>query len=112
MTFVESMLERVIEEQTRGDASRAEAARRLGISRRALYDKLSSVAPIVQTQLAAREYAGALTALASLRDPVDTFFNDVMVNAEDAALRTNRLALLSQLHAQMNCVADISKLAA
>jgi glycyl-tRNA synthetase beta chain len=79
---------------------------------RALYDKLSSVAPIVQTQLAAREYAGALTALASLRDPVDTFFNDVMVNAEDAALRTNRLALLSQLHMQMNCVADISKLAA
>ncbi|HEY4351994.1 MAG TPA: glycine--tRNA ligase subunit beta, partial [Paraburkholderia sp.] len=79
---------------------------------RALYDRLSSVAPIVQTQLAAREYAGALNALASLRTPVDTFFNDVMVNAEDAALRTNRLALLSQLHAQMNCVADISKLAA
>ncbi len=79
---------------------------------RDLFDKLSSVTPVVQTQLAAREYAGALTALASLRTPVDTFFNDVMVNAEDPGLRANRLALLSQLHAQMNCVADISKLAA
>ncbi|MEJ0003091.1 MAG: glycine--tRNA ligase subunit beta [Pararobbsia sp.] len=78
---------------------------------RALYERLSSVAPSVQTQLAAREYAGALTALASLRSPVDTFFNDVMVNADDPALRANRLALLAQLHAQMNCVADISKLA-
>jgi glycyl-tRNA synthetase beta chain len=79
---------------------------------RDLYDRLSSVAPAVQTQLAAREYAGALNALASLRTPVDTFFNDVMVNADDLALRANRLALLAQLHAQMNCVADISKLAA
>ncbi|CAM2140932.1 glycine--tRNA ligase subunit beta [Pararobbsia alpina] len=79
---------------------------------RDLFDKLASVTPVVQTQLAAREYAGALTALASLRTPVDTFFNDVMVNAEDPGLRANRLALLSQLHAQMNCVADISKLAA
>ncbi|RKP58947.1 glycine--tRNA ligase subunit beta [Pararobbsia silviterrae] len=79
---------------------------------RDLFDKLAHVAPVVQTQLAAREYAGALTALASLRTPVDTFFNDVMVNAEDPGLRANRLALLSQLHAQMNCVADISKLAA
>ena len=48
----------------------------------------------------------------ALRAPVDTFFNDVMVNAEDPALRANRLALLSALHQQMNCVADISKLAA
>ncbi len=48
----------------------------------------------------------------ALRDAVDTFFNDVMVNAEDPALRNNRLALLGALHQQMNCVADISKLAA
>jgi glycyl-tRNA synthetase beta chain len=47
-----------------------------------------------------------------LREPVDTFFNDVMVNAEDPALRANRLALLGALHQQMNCVADISRLAA
>ncbi|MFL9964566.1 glycine--tRNA ligase subunit beta [Paraburkholderia sediminicola] len=78
----------------------------------ALHAQLEQVAPRVQTQLAARDYTGALTALAALREPVDTFFNDVMVNAEDPALRANRLALLGALHQQMNCVADISRLAA
>jgi glycyl-tRNA synthetase beta chain len=79
---------------------------------KALYAQLEQVAPRVQSQLAAHEYTGALTALAALREPVDTFFNDVMVNAEDPALRANRLALLGALHQQMNCVADISRLAA
>ncbi|NIF50540.1 MULTISPECIES: glycine--tRNA ligase subunit beta [Burkholderiaceae] len=79
---------------------------------KALHAQLEQVAPRVQSQLAAREYTGALTALAALREPVDTFFNDVMVNADDPALRANRLALLGALHQQMNCVADISRLAA
>ena len=79
---------------------------------KALYAQLEHVAPRVQSQLAAHDYTGALTALAALREPVDTFFNDVMVNAEDPALRANRLALLGALHQQMNCVADISRLAA
>ncbi|CAM2180562.1 glycine--tRNA ligase subunit beta [Paraburkholderia sacchari] len=79
---------------------------------KALFTQLEQVAPRVQTQLAAREYTGALTALAALRETVDTFFNDVMVNAEDPALRANRLALLKALHRQMNSVADISRLAA
>jgi glycyl-tRNA synthetase beta chain len=78
----------------------------------ALHAQLEQVAPHVQAQLATRDYTGALTALAALREPVDTFFNDVMVNAEDPALRANRLALLGALHQQMNCVADISRLAA
>ncbi|CAD6522466.1 Glycine--tRNA ligase beta subunit [Paraburkholderia hiiakae] len=79
---------------------------------KALYAQLEQVAPRVEAQLAAREYTGALTALAALRETVDTFFNDVMVNAEDPALRANRLALLKALHRQMNSVADISRLAA
>ncbi|WP_233799989.1 glycine--tRNA ligase subunit beta [Paraburkholderia sp. HP33-1] len=79
---------------------------------KALNAQLEQVTPRVQSQLAARDYTGALTALAALREPVDTFFNDVMVNAEDPALRANRLALLGALHQQMNCVADISRLAA
>jgi glycyl-tRNA synthetase beta chain len=79
---------------------------------KALHAQLEQVAPRVQSQLAAHDYTGALTALAALREPVDTFFNDVMVNAEDPALRANRLALLGALHQQMNCVADISRLAA
>jgi glycyl-tRNA synthetase beta chain len=79
---------------------------------KALNAQLDQVTPNVQSQLAQRDYTRALSALAALRDPVDTFFNDVMVNAEDPALRANRLALLGALHSQMNCVADISKLAA
>ncbi|MDR5819254.1 glycine--tRNA ligase subunit beta [Caballeronia sp. LZ043] len=74
--------------------------------------QIEQVTPRVQSTLAARNYTEALTALAALREAVDTFFNDVMVNAEDPALRNNRLALLHALHQQMNCVADISKLAA
>ncbi|TAM03261.1 MAG: glycine--tRNA ligase subunit beta [Paraburkholderia sp.] len=79
---------------------------------KALHAQLEAVTPRVETQLAAREYTGALTALAALRESVDMFFNDVMVNAEDPALRANRLALLKALHRQMNSVADISRLAA
>ncbi|CAH2771813.1 MAG: Glycyl-tRNA synthetase beta chain (EC [uncultured Caballeronia sp.] len=79
---------------------------------KALYTQLEQVAPRVQQQLAERNYTEALSALSALRDAVGTFFNDVMVNAEDPALRNNRLALLGALHQQMNCVADISKLAA
>ncbi|MBB5506039.1 glycine--tRNA ligase subunit beta [Paraburkholderia atlantica] len=79
---------------------------------KALNAQLEQVTPRVQSQLAVRDYTGALTALAALREPVDTFFNDVMVNSEDPALRANRLALLGALHQQMNCVADISRLAA
>jgi glycyl-tRNA synthetase beta chain len=77
-----------------------------------LHAQIEAVTPRVQSTLAARNYTEALTALAALREPVDTFFDDVMVNAEDPALRNNRLALLNALHQQMNCVADISKLAA
>jgi glycyl-tRNA synthetase beta chain len=89
-----------------------QAALLVEAAEKALHAQLEQVAPRVQTQLAARDYTGALTALAALREPVDTFFNDVMVNAEDPALRANRLALLGALHQQMNCVADISRLAA
>ena len=63
-------------------------------------------------RFASGDYAASLKALAALRGPVDAFFDRVMVNAEDPALRANRLALLSGLHAAMNRVADLSKLAA
>jgi glycyl-tRNA synthetase beta chain len=60
--------------------------------------------------LAARDYVGLLTRLASLRDPVDRFFDDVMVMAEDERIRANRLALLSSLRELFLRVADISLL--
>ncbi|MCG2583482.1 glycine--tRNA ligase subunit beta [Massilia sp. TS11] len=78
----------------------------------ALAAQVTAVKPAVDAAFAAGDYSGTLKTLAALRETVDAFFNDVMVNAEDPALRNNRLALLSELHGMMNRVADISKLAA
>jgi glycyl-tRNA synthetase beta chain len=59
----------------------------------------------------AGDYTGSLQALAVLKAPVDDFFDNVMVNAEDPALKANRLGLLATLYQTMNRVADLSKLA-
>jgi glycyl-tRNA synthetase beta chain len=79
---------------------------------KALWLQVEAVAPGIEAQLAAADYAGALKALAGLRGAVDAFFDGVMVMAEDAKLRANRLALLSRLAGLMNRVADISRLSA
>ena len=79
---------------------------------KALFASVRALSPKVQSSLDAYDYTGALHLLAGMRTEVDTFFDDVMVNAEDAALRANRLALLGQLDGLMNRVADISRLAA
>ena len=57
------------------------------------------------------DYTNSLKALAALKAPVDDFFDNVMVNADDPALKANRLGLLATLHQTMNRVADLSKLA-
>ena len=77
-----------------------------------LHAAIVTLQPQIDAAFAAGDFGSTLTSLARLRPAVDAFFNDVMVMAEDAALRGNRIALLSQLHAMMNRVADISKLAA
>ncbi|WP_228893806.1 glycine--tRNA ligase subunit beta [Pseudoduganella aquatica] len=79
---------------------------------KSLHAAIVRVQPEVDAAFAKGDFAGTLKTLAQLRDDVDAFFNDVMVMAEDVALRNNRLALLSSLHGMMNRVADISKLAA
>jgi len=77
----------------------------------ALHEALKAVSPKAESAFAAGDYAASLQALAALKTPVDAFFDKVMVNAEDPALRNNRLGLLAQMHAAMNKVADLSKLA-
>ena len=77
-----------------------------------LYGAMTDTRLEVDRAFAAGDFSATLKALAALRDNVDAFFNDVMVMAEDPAVRANRLALLHTLHAMMNRVADISKLAA
>ena len=78
---------------------------------KALADALKLVAPIADSAWATGNYTANLQALAALKAPVDAFFDGVMVNAEDPALKANRLGLLATLHAAMNRVADLSKLA-
>ena len=78
----------------------------------ALHQALVSIKPKADAAFECGDYTASLQALASLKTPVDAFFDSVMVNAEDTALRMNRLALLLQLHQAMNRVADISRLAA
>jgi len=72
---------------------------------------LDDVGPKSDVQFRQGHYESSLLALAALRTPVDAFFESVMVNADDPALRANRLGLLAELHAAMNRVADLSKLA-
>lgn len=78
----------------------------------ALNAALAEVEPRAGAAFARGDYTASLRSLAALKTPVDDFFDRVMVNADDAALRENRLALLSELHAAMNRVADLSKLSA
>jgi len=77
-----------------------------------LHRALNDIVPKANAAFSAGDYTSSLQELAALREPVDAFFDNVMVNVEDEKLRANRLALLSQLHQAMNRVADISKLAA
>ena len=79
---------------------------------KALHAAMQQVAPQASAQFDAGDYAASLQTLAALREPVDAFFESVMVNAEQTDLRLNRLGLLATLHQAMNRVADLSKLAA
>lgn len=79
---------------------------------RALFDTLRALEPEVRVRLDHEDYRGALLLLARLKAPVDRFFDEVMVMAEDPRLRDNRLALAARLEKLMNAVADIARLAA
>ncbi len=77
----------------------------------ALFAAMQQVVPEADAKFDAGDYAGSLQTLAALRAPVDAFFDDVMVNAEQTDLRLNRLGLLKLLHAAMNRVALLERLA-
>jgi glycyl-tRNA synthetase beta chain len=91
---------------------RADPARFVEAAETALFAALGDIAPGADAAFAAGDYTASLQALAALKTPVDAFFDQVMVNADDPALKANRLALLGQLHRTMNRVADLSRLAA
>ena len=89
-----------------------DAARLIEPAEQRLAATLEAVQPSADALFEQQDFAGSLQVLAGLKAPVDAFFDDVMVNAEDPALRANRLALLKRLHGAMNRVADLSRLAA
>lgn len=77
----------------------------------ALAAAITALKPQALAQFATGDFEGSLTTMAKAKPAVDAFFNDIMIMADDPAVRANRLALLSDLHQAMNQVADISGLA-
>ena len=76
----------------------------------ALFDAVAAVGTAVSACVAADDYRGAMTALARLRGPVDAFFEAVLVNDPDPAIRASRLNLLARLRDTMHLVADFSRI--
>lgn len=76
---------------------------------RALIAALDAAEPQVATSLDNEDFAGAMRALAGLRAPVDSFFDKVLVNSEEASERENRLRLMAQVRDAMGRVADFSQ---
>ena len=76
-----------------------------------LHHAMQRLLPESEALFKAGDYTGSLQTLAALRSPVDAFFDDVMVNAEEMDVRLNRQGLLKCLHVAMNRVADLSRLA-
>lgn len=75
-----------------------------------LYEALRKAAASAKTALKGEDFAAAMSAMASLRPPVDAFFDHVTVNTEDGGLRANRLRLLSAIGNTLHQVADFSKI--
>ena len=77
---------------------------------KALFEAMHGIGGSVNELLDAEDFEGAMKALASLRSPIDAFFDNVMVNADDVAVRKNRMAMLSAFTQVVNRVADFSKI--
>ena len=97
--------------KSEGPDAAVQAPLLLEAAEQALYAAMQSTVPAANAQFDAGDYTASLQTLAALRAPVDAFFEHVMVNADDPALKANRLGLLKTLHLAMNRVADLARLA-
>jgi glycyl-tRNA synthetase beta chain len=102
----------ILKKVSGGETARVDAALLKEPAEVALNAALVDAKPKADAAFEHGDYTASLQALAALKGPVDDFFDHVMVNVEDAALRANRLGLLATLHAAMNRVADLSRLSA
>jgi glycyl-tRNA synthetase beta chain len=101
----------ILKKSEGGAATKVDVALLVEPAEAALQAALASLAPVADAVFDSGDYAASLQVLAGLKAPIDAFFDGVMVNADDPALRANRLALLAALHAAMNRVADLARLA-
>jgi glycyl-tRNA synthetase beta chain len=102
----------ILKKVSPGETAKVDAALLREPAELALNAALAEAKPKSDAAFERGDYTSSLQALAALKGPVDAFFDHVMVNVDDAALRANRLGLLAGLHAAMNRVADLSRLSA
>lgn len=76
---------------------------------KALFDQLGSAQSAANTAVSSEKFEDAMAAIAKLRAPIDAFFDDVIVNDDDADIRVNRLNLLAKIRSSLNAVADFRK---
>jgi glycyl-tRNA synthetase beta chain len=98
--------------QAEGIPAEYDAALLVQAEERALAEAFAALLPGFEGAYKAGDYTGALKALAVLKAPVDAFFDKVLVMDKDEGVRRNRIGFLGKLHATMNRIADLSKLAA
>ena len=101
----------ILKKAPKADSSQFSAAKMTLAAEKNLHLSMAQNVTQANNFYAQKNYTDSLKTLAALREPVDLFFNDVMVNDPDEDIRRNRLGLLSQLHDSMNRVADLSRLA-
>ncbi|MCB4362225.1 glycine--tRNA ligase subunit beta [Hydrogenophaga taeniospiralis] len=97
--------------KSEGEGAAVQASRLVEPAEKDLFAAMQATVPAADAEFANGDYTASLMTLAALRAPVDAFFDGVMVNADDPALKANRLGLLKSLHEAMNRVADLSRLA-
>jgi glycyl-tRNA synthetase beta chain len=110
LTAANKRISNILKKAETGTTGTVDVSALIEPAEKALHEALAGIVVEVERALARRDYNAALTRLATLREAVDGFFDDVMVNAEDAALRRNRLALLAQLRHHFTRIADLSLL--
>jgi glycyl-tRNA synthetase beta chain len=102
----------ILKKATSGTDARLDPALLTEPAEIALSEALNRLVPQADAEFKQGDYSGSLQTLAALRDLIDEFFDKVLVNAENPALRANRLVLLDRLYSAMNKVADLSRLSA
>lgn len=108
LTAANKRISNILKKAEAGTAGAVDVGTLREPAEKALHEALAGLLSQVERSLGKRDYTAALAKLATLRPVVDAFFDGVMVNAEDANLRRNRLALLSQLRQQFIRIADLS----